>query len=128
MDETLAKELYQHYGGVARFVLQLPKANPSKGLDKLLEELHEAVASCDTDQVSGAQGCNGIRAWLACCPLALAHGWMGCGFRALSYPSFCQQPKQPLSFAVRMQTVANVSWLNQHGAGCKPHAATHCGR
>ncbi|PNW84002.1 hypothetical protein CHLRE_04g212200v5 [Chlamydomonas reinhardtii] len=56
VDETLAKELYQHYGGVARFVLQLPKANPSKGLDKLLEELHEAVASCDTDQLRMSVG------------------------------------------------------------------------
>ena len=75
MDETLAKELYQHYGGVPRFVLCFPEANPSKGLDELLEDLHEAVASCDTKQVSSAQGCTGIHAWWACCPLALAHRW-----------------------------------------------------
>ncbi|KAG2428108.1 hypothetical protein HYH02_014455 [Chlamydomonas schloesseri] len=48
VDEPLAEELYEHYGGVARSVLQLPKANPGEGLDTLLTDLHEAVAECDT--------------------------------------------------------------------------------
>eukprot|EP00198_Chlamydomonas_reinhardtii_P009383 XP_001698720.1 predicted protein [Chlamydomonas reinhardtii] len=56
VDETLAKELYQHYGGVPRFVLCFPEANPSKGLDELLEDLHEAVASCDTKQLRMSVG------------------------------------------------------------------------
>ncbi len=52
MDEALVKDLYQHYGGIARFVLQNPKVNPSGGLDKLLEELREAVAGgCNTAHV-----------------------------------------------------------------------------
>ncbi|KAG2446948.1 hypothetical protein HYH02_008102 [Chlamydomonas schloesseri] len=48
VDEPLAEELYEHYGGVARFVLQLPKTHPGEDLDKLLMELREAVDGCDT--------------------------------------------------------------------------------
>ncbi|KAG2423953.1 hypothetical protein HXX76_014894 [Chlamydomonas incerta] len=56
VDEALAKELYQHYGGVARFVLQRPEQQPYKGLDELLKELREAVAGCDTEQMRSSIG------------------------------------------------------------------------
>ncbi|KXZ49595.1 hypothetical protein GPECTOR_20g451 [Gonium pectorale] len=56
VDETLAKELYQHYGGVARYVLQLPKAHPDEGLDELLKELQEAVAGCNTARMRRSVG------------------------------------------------------------------------
>ncbi|KXZ41316.1 hypothetical protein GPECTOR_559g579 [Gonium pectorale] len=56
VDEALAKELYQHYGGVVRYVLQLPKAHPGKGLDKLLTELREAVAGCNSAQMRMSVG------------------------------------------------------------------------
>ncbi len=51
MDEALAKDLYQHYGGVARFVLQNPQVKRYRGLDALLAELRDAVAGCNTEQV-----------------------------------------------------------------------------
>ncbi len=51
MDEALAKELYNNYGGVARYVLLFPAVDPDQGLDELLDELHWAVGACDADQV-----------------------------------------------------------------------------
>ncbi|KAG2424297.1 hypothetical protein HXX76_014675 [Chlamydomonas incerta] len=56
VDEALAKDLYWHYGGVARFVLQSPEEKPYKGLDELLEELREAVAGCNTAQMRSSIG------------------------------------------------------------------------
>lgn len=68
VNEALAKELYRHYGGVVRLVLETPKVCPYKGLDELLEELHKAVAGCDTKQVGGALGQGGVHLSLTCCP------------------------------------------------------------
>ncbi len=56
MDVGLVMDLYRHYGGVARSVLEKPKAHPKKGLDELLMELREAVDACNTNQVGGAIG------------------------------------------------------------------------
>lgn len=56
MKEGVVKQLYRHYGGVARFVLQNPSTRPEVGLDEWLEELRDTVQSCNTEQVSGAIG------------------------------------------------------------------------
>lgn len=56
VDEALAKELYEHYGGVVRYVLKFPYGRPDKGLDELLESLHWAVGACFGEQVGGCRG------------------------------------------------------------------------
>ncbi|PNH12505.1 hypothetical protein TSOC_000560, partial [Tetrabaena socialis] len=50
VSEGLAKDLYQYYGGAARFVLESPNENPELLLDDLLDELREAVGGCSTAQ------------------------------------------------------------------------------
>ncbi|KXZ41098.1 hypothetical protein GPECTOR_804g31 [Gonium pectorale] len=53
VDEALAQELYRHYGGTVRHVLNCPQG-VSKG--EQLAELHEAMAGCNVEKMRNAMG------------------------------------------------------------------------
>ena len=46
------KELFAHYGGVPRYVLQNPSVNSTASLKELLYPLHSAVEGCNIAQVT----------------------------------------------------------------------------
>ncbi|EFJ40385.1 hypothetical protein VOLCADRAFT_99824 [Volvox carteri f. nagariensis] len=52
--EATVEELYNCYGGVARYVLQCPFENPSWGLPRLLQPLTRILATCNVQQVRAA--------------------------------------------------------------------------
>ncbi|EFJ40377.1 hypothetical protein VOLCADRAFT_108167 [Volvox carteri f. nagariensis] len=52
--EATVEELYNCYGGVARYVLQRPFENPSWGLPRLLQPLTRILATCNVQQVRAA--------------------------------------------------------------------------
>ncbi|KAG2445410.1 hypothetical protein HXX76_000032 [Chlamydomonas incerta] len=54
--ESLTTELFEYYGGVARFALRLPETNPDLSMDELLQELRAVVDGCNAAQMRSSIG------------------------------------------------------------------------
>ena len=52
MPKDLAVQLYERYGGVARYVLRVPSQLPDLDLENLTKELATALHTLSIDQVS----------------------------------------------------------------------------